>query len=292
MHILHKMIAGILILTMAVSGGWMLSEGKRILKNQHRYEQLAREAKMANRAGEAETAEEEGEGRADEAQLAREARLANRADEAEAAEKTRMANETDEEKAAGEREEENREIIDFQMLKTQNPDTVAWLHIPETNIDYPIVQAEDNETYLHRNFFGEESRKGAIFLDFETPETLDGRNNVIYGHHMKDGTMFRDIARFKDPEYFKSHRNFQIYTPDRTICLKAVSCYFQKSTPDIRRCRFEDGNSFQIFVKQMLEPCTFAEIPEEPVECLYTFVTCSYEAEDARTVLFAVEIAK
>ena len=273
MHILHKMTVGILILAMAGSSGWMLSEGKRILKNQHRYEQLAREARVTNRAGEGETAREAREGRAD---------------KAGAADKSRMANETDEEKASEEREEENRETIDFQLLKTQNPDTVAWLHIPETNIDYPIVQAEDNETYLYRNFFGEESREGAVFLDFETPETLDGRNNVIYGHHMKDGTMFRDIARFKDPEYFKSHQNFQIYTPDRTIYLKAVSCYFQKSIPDIRRCRFKDGNSFQIFVKQMLEPCSFAEIPEEPVECLYTFVTCSYEAEDARTVLFAL----
>lgn len=243
-----------MVLAMVGSGLWMLAEAERILNNHHRYERLAREA-----------------------------RVENRADEEEAAGKIRMEVRPDEEEKAA---------IDFQMLKAQNPDTVAWLHIPETTIDYPIVQAEDNEFYLKRNFFGEESREGAVFLDFETPETLDGRNNVIYGHHMKDGTMFRDIDRFKDPEFFRTHQNFQIYTPERTIWLKAAACYFLRSAPDIRRSRFGDEDSFQRFVKQMLEPCAFAEIPEEPAACLYTFVTCSYEEEDARTVLFAVEIAK
>jgi len=83
-----------------------------------------------------------------------------------------------------------------------------------------------------------------------------------------------------------------IHTPKRTIFLKAVSCYYLKNTSSLRRMQFPDEDSYQKFVKEMLAPCTFAEIPEEPVEHLYTFVTCSYEENDARTVLFAVEIAK
>jgi sortase B len=77
-----------------------------------------------------------------------------------------------------------------------------------------------------------------------------------------------------------------------SVCLKAVSCYSVKNTPKIRQPVFNNASSYQEFAKQMLEPCQFAEIPEGQIGNLYTLVTCSYEEEDARTVLFAVEIAK
>lgn len=102
--------------------------------------------------------------------------------------------------------------------------------------------------------------------------------------------MFKDLVRFKDQEYFKDHQYFEIYTPERTIKLKAVSCYYAKADAKARQTVFATDESYQSFVKESLEPCAYAEIPEEPVTALYTFVTCSYELEDARTFLYAVEI--
>ncbi|MEG0566105.1 MAG: class B sortase [Hungatella sp.] len=180
--------------------------------------------------------------------------------------------------------------IDFAELVKINPDVVGWIRVPDTNIDYPIVQTDNNETYLHTSFEGKDSVSGTVFLDFESQKDLLGANNILYGHNMKNGSMFKDLVRFKDEEYFKAHQYFELYTPERTIHLKAVSCYYAKAEPIVRKTRFKTAESYDAFVKTMLEPCPFAEIPEEPIQSLYTLVTCSYEVDDARTLVYAVEV--
>lgn len=180
--------------------------------------------------------------------------------------------------------------INFEELTVINPDTVGWIRIPDTNIDYPIVQTDNNDTYLHTDFNGEESVYGSIYLDYESDSDLMGRNNILYGHHMKNGSMFKDIVKYKEEQYFKDHQFFEIYTPERTIKLKAVSCYYAKADAKVRQTLFATEEEFQEFVKELLKPCTFAEIPDEPVTELYTLVTCSYEVDDARTFLYAVEV--
>lgn len=181
--------------------------------------------------------------------------------------------------------------IDFDALWQENPDTVGWLRIPGTNIDYPIVQdPESNDTYLTRDFYGKESVYGAIFLDADSEPDFSGWNHPIYGHHMKDGSMFKDVVKFKDPEYFNEHQFFEIYTPERTIHLKAVSCYYTDSNGIVRKTGFRSQEEFDQWVLERLEPCSFAQIPEASVSSMYVLVTCSYEFEDARTLLFAVEV--
>lgn len=194
-----------------------------------------------------------------------------------------------ESEAVAEPEGPYRSPINFEELLAVNPDTVGWIRIPGTEIDYPIVQTDNNDTYLHTDFYGRESVEGAIYLDYESQKDMIGKNTILYGHNMKNGSMFRDLVRYKDEGYLKEHQYFTIYTPERMIQLKAVACYYAKSEPVVRTTRFRTDKSFQAFVQAMLEPCGFAEIPEQPVEALYTFVTCSYEVEDARTLLYAVE---
>lgn len=181
--------------------------------------------------------------------------------------------------------------IDFEALRKENPDTVAWITVPDTRIDYPIVyDGEDNETYLHKDFNGNDSVYGTIYLDAESEPDFSGWNNPIYGHHMRDGSMFKDVTKFKDPEFFKEHQYFEIYTPERTIHLKALSCYYADASGIVRKTRFTSQESFDQWVKERLEPCDFAEIPEFSVDNMYVLVTCSYEFNNARTLLFAVEV--
>ncbi len=181
--------------------------------------------------------------------------------------------------------------IDFEALWAENPDTVAWITVPDTQIDYPIVyDGEDNETYLHKDFYGNDSVYGAIYLDSDSEPDFSGWNNPIYGHHMRDGSMFKDVTKFKDEEFFKEHPYFEIYTPERTIHLKAVSCYYADASGIVRKTRFTSQESFDQWVKERLEPCAFAEIPEFSVDNMYVLVTCSYEFNNARTLLFAVEV--
>ncbi|MCC8128257.1 MAG: class B sortase [Clostridiales bacterium] len=179
--------------------------------------------------------------------------------------------------------------VDFDALIAENPDTVGWIRIADTNIDYPIVQAEDNSKYLHMDFSGADSAYGAIFLDCDSDSDLQGWNNPLYGHHMKNGTMFRDVVKFKEEDFFKEHRYFEIYTPERTICLKTVACYYTDSNGIVRRTQFESQEAFDEWVRDRLAPCRFADVPECSVDSMYVLVTCSYEENDARTLLFAVE---
>lgn len=217
-------------------------------------------------------------------------KLARMVDLEETAAETRKSRETIQTATGGAAAKEPyRSPIDFEKLSEINPDVVGWIRIPDTNIDYPIVQSHDNDAYLHTSFEGEESSAGSIFLDFESQKNLRGYNTIIYGHNMKNGFMFRDINLYKDETFFKEHQYFEIYTPRETIHLKAVSCYYIENTPEVRRTRFRSREAFEEFVQKMLEPCEYGEIPEGTITGLYTLVTCSYEVDDGRTILFAVE---
>lgn len=180
--------------------------------------------------------------------------------------------------------------IDFEALSEVNPDVIGWIRIPDTNVDYPIVQTDDNDKYLHTSFEGEESIAGTVYLDFESDSDMMGFNNILYGHNMKNGSMFKDIVKYKDQSYFDEHKYFEIYTPERTIHLKAISCYYAKAEPIVRKTRFKTRESYEAFIKEMIKPCAWYEMPEFPIDSLYTLVTCSYEVNDARTILYAVEV--
>jgi sortase B len=181
--------------------------------------------------------------------------------------------------------------IDFEALWEINPDVVGWITIPDTQINYPILyDPEDNQKYLHTDMEGKESVYGSIYLDSDSDPDFRGYNHPIYGHHMKDGSMFKDVVRFKDETFFRQHQYFEIYTPDRTIHLKAVSCYYSDSNGIVRKTAFRSQEDFDAWMKERLEPCSYAEIPEVSVGSVFVLVTCSYETNDARTLLFAVEV--
>lgn len=182
--------------------------------------------------------------------------------------------------------------IDFEALQAENPDVVGWIRIPDTKIDYPILQADDNDTYLHRDFDGRDSVHGAIFLDCDSESDFSGWNHPIYGHHMKDGSMFKDVVKFKDESFFREHQYFEIYTPEKTIHLKAIACYYSSSDGIVRQTKFKDQDDFDVWLSKRLEPCSYAQIPQTPVRSVFTLVTCSYEMKDARTLLFAIEAEK
>ncbi len=251
--LIHKFIFGILILMVAISAAGVVN---RYLQDKRAEEEYRRLAELAKQTTEAAT---------------------------EAPAET------------VETQEETTEApyvspIDFEALAEVNPDVIGWIRIPGTNVDYPIVQTGDNDKYLHTSFEGEESVSGAVYLDFESDSDMMGFNNILYGHNMKNGSMFKDIVKYKEQSYFDAHKYFEIYTPERTIRLKAISCYYAKAEPIVRKTRFKTRESYEAFVKEMIKPCAWYEMPEFPIDSLYTLVTCSYEVNDARTILYAVEV--
>ncbi len=86
-------------------------------------------------------------------------------------------------------------------------DMVAWITIDDTNIDYPIMQGEDNTTYLNLNPYGDYSLSGSIFLDTRNSENFTDPYSILYGHHMEYGSMFGALDDFMDLEFMKNHKH-------------------------------------------------------------------------------------
>ncbi len=106
--------------------------------------------------------------------------------------------------------------IDFAALKDINPDTVGWLTVPDTQINYPVVQNEDNIKYLSTSFSGKPAKTGALFVDSQNSIDPPNKNIIIYGHNMGAGRqdMFGGLLLYKDAEYAKSHSNVMFETPE------------------------------------------------------------------------------
>lgn len=99
----------------------------------------------------------------------------------------------------------------FHKLQQVNPEVLGWINVYGTNIDYPLVQAKDNEKYLNKDSRGEFAATGAIFLEARNESKFEDFNTIIYGHHVENGVMFGDVAKFSDKEFFDQHRYGSIY---------------------------------------------------------------------------------
>lgn len=107
--------------------------------------------------------------------------------------------------------------VDFEALKRINPQIFAWLYIPGTGISYPVVKGEDNETYLNRTFQGSQSIVGCLFADFRCQAPSPESNLIIYGHNMKNGSMFGSLRSYRSREFYETHPEIWLYFPDGSL---------------------------------------------------------------------------
>lgn len=108
--------------------------------------------------------------------------------------------------------------IDFAGLNETAPHAYAWLLIPGTDIDYPIVQhPEEPEYYLRRTPEGKDATAGSIFTELYNNTEWTDNNTIIYGHNMRNGSMFASLHNFEDPEFFEEYQYIYIYSPDNTV---------------------------------------------------------------------------
>lgn len=165
--------------------------------------------------------------------------------------------------------------INFSELKAQNADVQAWITIDDTNVDYPVMN-DGTENYLHINFDGEKSSQGSIFMDPASNDSL----TIIYGHNMKNGSMFHDVDRFNNKDFFESHQSIKLYEEDKESELSPVVAIYGKADDAVRSIKSaEDLRSFT-------EGKTISNgsVPEE-IGNLVILVTCNYAGSDFRTYL-------
>lgn len=172
---------------------------------------------------------------------------------------------------------------DFEKLHEANEDIIAWVNIPGTNVDYPIT-FNGTEDYLHQNLDKEYSYSGTPFMDKNTQSPLKDTVNIIYGHHMKNGTIFSAIDDYNDAKFFKEHDEINIYSETKELNLHPLVSITGKADAAIRDIRSADD--LKAFAKG--KNITAGRLPDE-VDELYVFVTCNYTGKDFRTYLVCIK---
>ena len=107
--------------------------------------------------------------------------------------------------------------IDFGALQEISEDAVLWIDIPGTPVSYPVAQASDNDYYLKRNLSGSYNFAGTVFMDFRNDPSLSDDNTILYGHNMRNGSMFGILSHYADEEFYKSHPEIDLYLPGRIL---------------------------------------------------------------------------
>lgn len=132
--------------------------------------------------------------------------------------------------AEGGEEEFTLPAVDWEKLKASYPDVVGWIYAPNTAIDYPVVQSHDNSEYLTKMPDGTTNKHGSIFVDARNNGLLSEQNTILYGHNMKDGSMFHSLFNWQDAEFAAQNPIIYLLTPDRnyelhlfTACISGPS---------------------------------------------------------------------
>ncbi|THF84094.1 class B sortase [Cohnella fermenti] len=179
----------------------------------------------------------------------------------------------------------------FRELLAQNEDAVGWIRIDDTPIDYPVVQGEDNEFYLKHGFDRQQRASGAVFMDYRNdPDEAAGRRNlVLYGHRMKNGTMFKGLTRFMDRGFRDRHRVIRFDMYGEEIEWEVFSVYTTDTAFDYIRTSFDDDRGFLEFAAAISEKSVYrTDAAIGPQDELLTLSTCDYSNPNGRLVVHAV----
>jgi len=175
----------------------------------------------------------------------------------------------------------NQGVID---LMEKYPDVAGWLTVPNTNIDYPFVWYRDNDFYLRRDLNGGDATAGTLFMDYRCKADFTSQNTVIYGHHMKNGSMFGTLKTFAEDGFFADNTRGDIYLPHGTLALEFFACLVVNHTDEIIYSENLDEN-YLTYVKRNARQYRDAGLLD--ADRVVTLSTCSYEFNNARMVLLA-----
>ena len=183
--------------------------------------------------------------------------------------------------------------VDFEKLLEMNSDVVGWIRFDEpSEINYPVVQGRDNEEYLKRTFEANTNKLGTLFVDVNNPGDFSGRNTFIYGHNMKNGSMFAQLLKYKNDSFYKEHPYFYIYTPDGKVrTYEIFSAGVVKDTSDSYIMDYADDAAFQTYIdyiKQQSAYPTSAEVTT--ASKIVSLSTCTNVRDDERFLVHGVMI--
>lgn len=187
-------------------------------------------------------------------------------------------------------ETKNTGTIDFNGLKAINPDTVGWIQIEGTPLNYPVVQTGDNDYYLYNNFEKASGIEGTVFLDYVC-DPMKSRNNILYGHYFADESMFGVLWRYQEETFLKEHPIIKYDRPDAPGNWEIFSIYTTEADYDYRQPDFLSNDDFLTYMNRIKARSIFdTGVILNPDDEVITLSTCIYTFDDARFAVHARKI--
>lgn len=186
----------------------------------------------------------------------------------------------DTQEVEGEEAAQEEGAIDFDYLKTLNEDIYAWITVPGTIIDYPILQhPTDDSYYLHHNLDGSYGYPGCIYTESLNTKDFTDPNTVIYGHNMKAGTMFAELHKFEDRDFFDANDEVVIYLPGETLHYQIFAAYVYDDRHLLYSFDFSDKEVYASYLKSVYDIRDMSaninkEISVTDENKIVTLVTC------------------
>lgn len=175
--------------------------------------------------------------------------------------------------------------VDFDALLNRNKDVIGWLFCPDTVINYPVVQGENNDQYLRKDLDGKYLVSGMLFADYRNGALDENANYIIYGHNMKNGTMFSSIAKYKQQSYYDQHPIMYYLTPDGNYKLELFAGLVVKRDDKIYLPN-QSEEEFAELIEEYRAKSTFkSDVELKYNDTIVTLSTCSYEFDNARYIV-------
>lgn len=173
-------------------------------------------------------------------------------------------------------------------LLSINSDYKFWINVEGTNIDYPVVQGSNNDFYLNHDFNKNYLPAGSIFLDYRNNFETDF-NSVIYGHHMRNSTMFGQMEKFKNKDFFENNKLITLKTNNNTYEYEIFAIGVYNADFGYNNVNFTDEKDFNNFLNKILDKSMYSRNIVSSKDQIITLSTCSYEYDNARIAIFAVK---
>lgn len=177
---------------------------------------------------------------------------------------------------------------DLAALREVNPDVVGWIRVPDTKIDYPVVQGEDNNFYLKHTWQGHENTVGTIFMDYGSSPDLTDFNTLIYGHNMRTGSMFASLRNYSQQSYFDAHPYVYLLVDNGAFRFEVFSVYQAELDASAYGQSFRQRETREKFLQDAAEKSAIeTEITPGIRDRILTLSTCSGMGYETRWVVHA-----
>ena len=177
--------------------------------------------------------------------------------------------------------------VDFSELKAINEDVVGWIYSEDTNINYPILQGDDNLYYLYNAINGTSNRAGSIYMDAGNSSDFTDANTIIYGHNLSNNSMFSSLDMYMSPQYFNDHRHVYILTENKNYRIDIFSAYMTNPSSLTFTINFDSPEKYMDYLKYTWKSSDVkcSDVPMTEDDNIVTLATCSNMGNNVRYVV-------